>query len=202
MPKIVDHERYRKELLSQCFDLFADKGYGALTMRQIAQALGVSTGTLYHYFPSKEALFEQLIEELTEQDIHTITSALEGTVTLSDRIAAAFAFLEQSDDYFVKQTLILMDFYQQQGEAAIRQSGFFKRMLDRARQAVSKLLEVRDPDLEIFILGLVDGLTLQKIFDCDSVSLKKQSQILTEMLTLYLNSKLSSSELPSESSDR
>ena len=59
MPKIVDHEQYRKELLGKCFDLFAQKGYGSITMRQIAQGLGVSTGTLYHYFPSKQALFEQ-----------------------------------------------------------------------------------------------------------------------------------------------
>lgn len=95
MPKIVDHEQYRRELLSRCFDLFAEKGYGSLTMRQIAQGLGVSTGTLYHYFPSKEVLFEQLLEELTEQDIHTITSALKGADTLSDRLAAAFAFLEE-----------------------------------------------------------------------------------------------------------
>ncbi|MGB6015410.1 MAG: helix-turn-helix domain-containing protein, partial [Nodosilinea sp.] len=48
MPKIVDHDQYRREILDQCFDLFAEKGYAALTMRQIAQELGVSTGTLYH----------------------------------------------------------------------------------------------------------------------------------------------------------
>lgn len=189
MPKIVDHEQYRRELLSQCFDLFADKGYGSLTMRQIAQGLGVSTGTLYHYFPSKEVLFEQLLDELTERDIHTITSALEGVETLSDRLAAAFAFLEENGDYFMKQSLILMDFYQQQGEAAIRESGFFKRMLDRSRRAVAELLAVDDPDLEIFILSVIDGLTMQKLFDRESVCLQQQSRILTEMLTLYLNSK-------------
>jgi AcrR family transcriptional regulator len=69
MPKIVDHEQYRKELLGKCFDLFADKGYGAITMRQIANSLEVSTGTLYHYFPSKQALFEQLVEEISQQDV-------------------------------------------------------------------------------------------------------------------------------------
>lgn len=189
MPKIVDHEQYRKELLRQCFDLFASKGYGALTMRQIAQGLGVSTGTLYHYFPSKEVLFEQLIEDLTEQDIHTITAAVKGATTLSDRLAAAFAFMEENGDYFMKQLLLLIDFYQQQGEATIRESGFFKRMLDRSRKAVAEALQVDDPDLEIFILSVVDGLTVQKIFDRDGISLQNQSKLLTEMLTLYLNAK-------------
>lgn len=69
MPKIVDHEQYRKELLDKCFDLFALKGYDSITMRQIAEGLGVSTGTLYHYFPSKQILFEQLVQEICEQDL-------------------------------------------------------------------------------------------------------------------------------------
>ncbi|MEM7759849.1 MAG: helix-turn-helix domain-containing protein, partial [Cyanobacteria bacterium P01_A01_bin.40] len=73
MPKIVDHHRYRKELLAKCFDLFAQRGYGSLTMRQVAKEIGVSTGTLYHYFASKEELFRQLIEEITEQDILRVT---------------------------------------------------------------------------------------------------------------------------------
>ncbi|NJL79674.1 MAG: helix-turn-helix transcriptional regulator, partial [Richelia sp. SM2_1_7] len=60
MPKIVDHEKYRKELLWKSFDLFAQKGYGSVTMREIAKELGVSTGTLYHYFPNKESLYLQL----------------------------------------------------------------------------------------------------------------------------------------------
>jgi AcrR family transcriptional regulator len=39
MPKIVDHDLYRRELVSKCFDLFAEKGYGSITMRQISQGL-------------------------------------------------------------------------------------------------------------------------------------------------------------------
>ena len=39
MPKLVDHVSYRKSLLVRCFDLFAERGYSALTMRQIAEAL-------------------------------------------------------------------------------------------------------------------------------------------------------------------
>ena len=68
MPKIVDRDRYRKELLNKCFDIFAEKGYSSVTMREIGSEIGVSTGTLYHYFPSKESLFEQLIEYLSYED--------------------------------------------------------------------------------------------------------------------------------------
>lgn len=78
MPKIVNHEQYRKELLSKCFDLFAAKGYAAITMRQISAGLKVSTGTLYHYFPNKQALFEQLVEEISQQDVITALTEFGG----------------------------------------------------------------------------------------------------------------------------
>ena len=37
-------------------DLFADQGYEATSMRDIAAALGLSPGAFYHHFPSKEAV--------------------------------------------------------------------------------------------------------------------------------------------------
>ncbi len=84
MPKIVDHEQYRKELLDKCFDLFAQKGYGSITMRQIAEQLRVYTDILYHYLPSKQALFEQLAQEICESDLSAALAELEGVQTLQE----------------------------------------------------------------------------------------------------------------------
>jgi len=53
MPKIVDHDAYRDELIERYFDDFAQRGYNDVTMREIAAKLNISTGTLYHYFPSR-----------------------------------------------------------------------------------------------------------------------------------------------------
>ena len=54
MPKVVDHDQQRSDLLAAAFDLFADRGYSATSMRALASGLGVSTGTLYHYFSGKD----------------------------------------------------------------------------------------------------------------------------------------------------
>ncbi|MBF2027491.1 MAG: TetR/AcrR family transcriptional regulator [Oscillatoriales cyanobacterium C42_A2020_001] len=114
MPKIVDHDQYRKELLSQCLTIIADKGYAAITMRQIATGLGVSTGTLYHYFPSKENLFEQLVEYISYQDTSEATIAeLKVFPTRAERIAAIFNYIVEQEDYFLHQTLMLIDFSRQ-----------------------------------------------------------------------------------------
>ena len=184
MPKIVDHEQYRQKLLSQCFDLFAQKGYASITMRQVAQELGVSTGTLYHYFSSKEALFEQLVEQITQQDLLSAIH-LKNLPTLAERIEALFSFVAQHEDYFNQQMLIWMDFYQQQDSEKIRQNTTFHRLNEQIRQAIAQLLDSEDPQLAIFVLSLIEGLIQERLFDAN-ISLSKQGELLGKMLTAYL----------------
>jgi AcrR family transcriptional regulator len=186
MPKIVDHDLYRKELLSQCFDMFAEKGYAAITMREIAQGLKVSTGTLYHYFPNKEALFEQLVEEWTHQDLVRAEAELESAETLADRIAAGFRFIAKNEDYFVKQMLLLTDFYQQQERGTARHSEIAKEVCDRTRQRVADLLGLEDPNLVIFVMSLIDGLILGRLYHQEALRFEEQGALLGKMLTVYL----------------
>lgn len=46
---------------SAALSLFAQHGYGAVSMRMIADAVGVNPGTLYNHFPSKQALLVALM---------------------------------------------------------------------------------------------------------------------------------------------
>lgn len=186
MPKIVDHDRYRKELLRKAFDLFAEKGYATITMRQIAQGLGVSTGTLYHYFPSKEALFEQLMEELTELDLLQFKTQIQQSNTLRERLHAAFELLEQNRDYFLKQTLLITDFYQHQQRQGKDVSQVFDQLCDRIQSISADLAGIDDPELTMFMLSFADGLILQEIYGQNRINYQAQAELLSEMMTLYL----------------
>jgi AcrR family transcriptional regulator len=64
------------ELLDAGAVLFADKGYDATTMTQIAQRAGASIGSLYQFFPSKEVLAEALFGRYVER----VASLLEDLV--------------------------------------------------------------------------------------------------------------------------
>jgi len=46
--------------------LFADKGYHAVSVDEIAKRLGVSPAVLYQHFPSKEALYEAALNSISE----------------------------------------------------------------------------------------------------------------------------------------
>jgi AcrR family transcriptional regulator len=65
MPKIAEEARAarRDQIIAAAAGRFARAGYHATTMADIAEAAGVSKGTPYLYFPSKEALFIALYEE-------------------------------------------------------------------------------------------------------------------------------------------
>ena len=51
------------ELLDAALDLFAEKGFAATRSEEVAQRAGVSKGTLYLYYPSKEDLLKAVIQQ-------------------------------------------------------------------------------------------------------------------------------------------
>jgi AcrR family transcriptional regulator len=186
MPKIVDHEQYRKELLGKCFDLFAEKGYGAITMRQIAQGLKVSTGTLYHYFPSKQALFEQLVEEISQQDVITALAELGGKNNLSEMMTALGNYLVKNEDYLIKWTYVWVNFCQHQdSKTMLTNSTVFKHANQRCQQVACDLLGIQDVVLASFVLSFVNGVILEKLWGNENINFHEQCEILGKMLTAY-----------------
>ncbi len=80
MPKIVDKAAKRQEILEAAIAVFAEQGYHASKMADIAVAAGMGKGTLYEYFPTKESLpkeifnlffagLEEQLEQLRQSDL-------------------------------------------------------------------------------------------------------------------------------------
>lgn len=62
-PRARRREARPGELTAAALSLFVEKGYAATKLDEVALRAGVSKGTLYLYFTSKEALFKAVIEE-------------------------------------------------------------------------------------------------------------------------------------------
>ena len=185
MPKIVDHDQYRKELLLKSFDLFAEKGYGSITMRQLAQGLGVSTGTLYHYFSSKEALFLQLVEELDRQDLLNFLAEAGNPSTLTERIETMFDFVARNENNFRRQILLWVEFYQQE-KAELSKHKVFQSSWERTTQAIADYLQVPDKAIADFVLNYLYGLLMRGIFETETISYPEQATLLSTILTAYV----------------
>lgn len=55
-------EQRRQEILYAALDLFVSKGYAATKITDIAERVSMSVGLLFHYFESKEKLYEELVK--------------------------------------------------------------------------------------------------------------------------------------------
>ena len=110
MPKIVDRDRYREELLLNSFDLFAIHGYANVTMRQIAAELGISTGTLYHYFQNKQTILQKMIEVIALQEIKRLLEIVYRTDDIEERVSVYLEYFKNREDFYKKLLMLLLDF--------------------------------------------------------------------------------------------
>ncbi len=109
MPKIVDHDDYRAMMLDRCLKLFSRKGYAAVTMREIAKEVGVSTGTLYHYFSSKEHILEQLFRHAQETNVGEYARRMDTAGDAHERLATLGDFWEKSFEFYQDLMLVAVD---------------------------------------------------------------------------------------------
>jgi TetR/AcrR family transcriptional regulator, cholesterol catabolism regulator len=64
-------DRRQDELIADAARVFARSGYDQTTMQELAAALGVATGALYHYFSAKEELLRAICDQVMEPLLQT-----------------------------------------------------------------------------------------------------------------------------------
>src|SRR6187402_2291471 len=91
-----------EQTLEAAHGLFAARGYAAVTMDEIAAAIGVTKPLLYNYFGNKERLYiacmERSGEALAATILETVGDANSPTDALNEGLRAFFAFLDADRD--------------------------------------------------------------------------------------------------------
>jgi len=85
-PKTKRGESSRAVILQAALDLFQERGYEATTMRAIADRAGVSLGSSYHYFPSKEHLVLEFYRHTHELHAEAVRPLLSRERDLAARL--------------------------------------------------------------------------------------------------------------------
>src|SRR5689334_14842717 len=78
LPKIVDHDQRRSEIVEAFLSVVARKGLPAATSRAIAAELGVGTGALWHYFDGFDAVTAAAYQRVFERTNIRIDGAATG----------------------------------------------------------------------------------------------------------------------------
>ncbi|HWO82365.1 MAG TPA: TetR/AcrR family transcriptional regulator [Solirubrobacterales bacterium] len=104
----MDVDERRAQLLERGAELFTSRPYDELSMQEIASEVGISKALLYHYFPSKQAFFEETLstwaERLRERTapdpglppVEQLSKSLDGFLSLVEENSVAYRNLMQS----------------------------------------------------------------------------------------------------------
>ena len=63
----MKQEDTKQKILDKALALFSSQGYDAVSVGEIAQAVGIKAPSLYNHFPSKQAIFDALVESVAAQ---------------------------------------------------------------------------------------------------------------------------------------
>jgi AcrR family transcriptional regulator len=105
-------ERSRTAILDAALELFSHRGYGATSMRDIAGKAGVSTGSVYHHFADKEAIFKALLDQfqaVTRRADFPINVALGRSMAFGDFEALAEAARQVLEGWRAHVALFYVD---------------------------------------------------------------------------------------------
>jgi AcrR family transcriptional regulator len=181
VPKVVDHDEYRKELVESCIELFAKEGYQALTMRKIATALGVSTGTLYHYFPNKEALFLGVVGEVARQDLETAAQAIPLDIPDEMLPQLILQFIQEKEHWFLQQHLVFCEYLRGKKPREVRSDPALRQAAEVYHGSVARLLDIQ-PDQAKTLLYFLKGLMIQRFFDGGLTTFESQEPYIRALL--------------------
>ena len=63
----MKQENTKQKILDKALELFSNQGYDSVSVGEIAKAVGIKAPSLYNHFPSKQAIFEAIVESTAAQ---------------------------------------------------------------------------------------------------------------------------------------
>ena len=169
MPKIVDHDERRREVLSAARRVIVRDGIDAATTRAIAKEAGYSNGVLAHYFADKDEILLSALRQSHQRIRERLTRKIEGATGLA---ALRELLLDNLplDAERTQETRLEVSFWSrslaserlaevQRAEAAELRTAV-RTLLGEARAAGELATDENLDDVAERLLALVDGLSL------------------------------------------
>jgi AcrR family transcriptional regulator len=207
-PSEVTHrpagEERRRQIIDEAIRCFAAKGFRGTTIRELAGGVGLTEAALYRYFPSKEALYQAIIDEkiAAPDPIHALEEAARAG---DDRavfggLARSFLASVDADPSFLR---ILLYTGLEDHELS---APFFERRIRRLREFVASYIERRsregafralDPTLSAraFLGMIIDYLIVRQVFQQRDVYRAGPEEVAETFVSIFLEGMRSREEV-------
>ncbi|MEO3784778.1 TetR/AcrR family transcriptional regulator [Actinocorallia sp. B10E7] len=149
--------RRRNVILEEAMRVFSAKGYAAASLGEIAAAAGITRSSMYEYFPSKKALFLDVLKYQTEAAIAYVGPKVTAAGPADSRMQAAVAaYFEYAVDNPAAWRLLFDR--SREGDPEVQQLRWEVR--SAAIEVVRRLLE---PDFERAGIGTAAGTVIAEV---------------------------------------
>lgn len=167
----------RKAILAAAIRRFDASGYSATTMDEVAADAGISKGSIYNYFQSKEELFAQLFGAMASQKQNEIEAAMAQAGSPSKRI---HCFVDQWAAHQSERQRfgrLFLEFWAtaargKQSHLAKTFSQFYNRWRDLLSATITQGIQEGEfrkdfspPTAATLILAILDGISVQLVTD-------------------------------------
>jgi len=193
MVRVVKKALVRKaEIVAAARQLFQEKGYENAAIQDVMAQLGIAKGTIYHYFQSKEALFEAVIEAIVSEEIERLDLLLQGFN--GDALGKIRRLVQAGQAATYTQGALLDRLHQPANQgvhtrivavSVARQAPLFEALI---RQGIAEGLFKTEHPLECaeFILAAVQFLTDPGIYPWTKEELTRRGQALPNLIEAQL----------------
>ena len=165
----------RKDILSAAGKVFGTDGYAKATMDQVAALAGISKGSVYNYFRSKQDLFTQLFLGSVAEDETRTDELVRQTMGAHQKLDQLLDMWFERFSHYQKVGRLVLEFWMtaagedpQQGPFAKAYQGLYQRCQQRIAEILRQGIDSGELTLEYgpeiaaaLILAIVDGIGLQ-----------------------------------------
>ena len=191
MPKIVDHEAQRRKFAAATMRLIARHGIEGVTMRAVAGEAGLSYGSLFHYFESKDDLLMHAVRhsmELQTRRVNEFQDQFAGLAALEQLLCDDAVADEASRDAWMVWLTFLYKAAKQPEYARVHADlidgwlGRFRRLLADA-QLAGEIADDLDIEFEAKALWAYSaGIGQMGLIDPERLPPHLQKQLITGYL--------------------
>jgi AcrR family transcriptional regulator len=191
MPKIVDHDRRRRQIIDATMRVIRRIGVEAATVREIAREVGFSSGVLAHYFENKKQILVMThlaAFEDTRARIDAIAKGRPSIDTLRLALHEALPLDEQRlleahvDVSFWGQAILDPELQRVRTESHRQSLERWQRMIAALRAEGIVQCAESDADLAGEIVILVDAVSVQALLHPDVMNAARQRHVVENFL--------------------
>jgi len=197
MPKTKEqNEQLKKERIDSIYRaalyLFATRGFNGVTSDDITNAAKCSHGLLYHYFGSKEELFQHLINDIVLKLDEEITKDVDFTqrpkFLIRDLLNAYLGALKQPRDDYACAIYLLLNLYIQSRFTPKVKKTFKFRIFENIYctieegKKVGEFSDYPTRELTILLLSVLKGLSYNRINLGHKNCIIPRSEIIMKMI--------------------